>query len=83
MTTFVRKGDRSKYDFLNEQCISAKCWAPGVYQHRAAAGAGMGTRSTGQLSFCCMTRAYHGCPPTIGHDPGLAKERKAEGWRKI
>lgn len=70
---------RVRYDFSDARCIEAKCWAPGMYQHRGATMSG--SRNTGDETATCLNRAYHGCPADRGHDPTLATERKAEGWR--
>lgn len=60
--TFKKVGDKARYEFHDERCIGRDCWGPGQFQHRGASGMGMGTHATGQYSYCCMTRAYHGCP---------------------
>ena len=78
---FRLKGDRRLYSFSDERCIEAKCWAPGLYQHRGATASG--SRNTGSLDDpTCLNRAYHGCPSDRGHDPALAPPRKKEGWRR-
>lgn len=81
MTAFRKTGEKGRYDFRDAQCIEAECWQPGEFFVRGATG-GSGSRSTGKSSFCCMRRAYHGCPNEIVHLPELAKQRKAEGWKK-
>lgn len=78
---FRKTKDKSRYDFLDAECIGRECWSPGHYQHRGATMSG--SRNTGDVSACCMHRAYHGCPyekPVFQIE--LAKERKAEGWKK-
>lgn len=80
---FARKGEKPRrlYTFSDAQCIEAKCWAPGMYQHRSP-NAGGGSRNTGSPDDpTCLNRAYHGCPADRGHDQELAKARKAEGWK--
>lgn len=62
MSDFKRKGEKTRYSFLNERCIGRVCWAPGMFQHRSPLSCG-GSRNTGSPdSPCCMTRAYRGCP---------------------
>ena len=83
MTDFRKTGERGKhYDFLDARCIEAACWAPGRYQHRGATMSG--SRNTGAVSACCMSRAYRGCPgeESRGYDVEIGKLRRAEGWRK-
>lgn len=59
---FKRKGNKARYQFLDDRCIGRHCWAPGMYQHRAPMSGG-GSRNTGSPdSPCCLNRAYHGCP---------------------
>ena len=77
-----RSGERGvRYAFLERECIRAKCWAPGHYQHRGATGDG--SRNTGDPSACCMRRAYHGCPDDSEreYDVALSKLRRSEGWK--
>jgi hypothetical protein len=81
MTTFRKTYEKGRYDFRDAKCIEADCWAPGEYFTRGATG-GSGSRNTGRSSFCCMRRAYHGCPDDIVYDIGKAQERKADGWKK-
>lgn len=52
------------------KCRKLACFQPGEYQTRGAAGAG-GSRATGSSKFCCLRRAYHGCPTT-----GTAERRR-------
>jgi len=62
MSFFRRKGEKTKYAFLDADCIGRKCWAAGMYQHRSPMSCG-GSRNTGSPdSPCCLNRAYHGCP---------------------
>lgn len=77
---FRKTHERGTYCFLNKLCIGAECWSPGSYQHRGATLSG--SRNTGAETKCCMRRAYHGCPDTIGYSELRAKARKAEGWKK-
>lgn len=74
-------GDRTRYAFHDVECLAADCWAPGRYQHRGATSCG--SRTTGAVTSCCLTRAYRGCPPDVTYDPATAKTRRAEGWRKV
>lgn len=52
------------YDALDRQCPKRPCWSPGKYQHRGATQSG--SRNTGHDTKCCLRRAYHGCPPSVG-----------------
>lgn len=67
--TFRRTGDKRKFEFMDAHCIGRECWAPGEFQHRGATMSG--SRNTGRVSHCCLTRAYRGCPI------GPVGERKA------
>lgn len=59
---FKRKGDKTKYSFIDWKCIGRRCWAPGMYQHRSPLSCG-GSRNTGSSDTAtCMNRAYRGCP---------------------
>jgi len=81
MSDFKKKGEKTKFNFFSPECIAAKCWAPGFFQHRAPMMGG-GSRNTGSPDTpCCMNRAYHGCPREIVIDRLLAQQRKLEGWR--
>jgi hypothetical protein len=61
VTLFKRKGEKTKYSFVDSRCIGRYCWAPGMYRHMSIQS--MGLRNTGSPdSPCCMNRAYHGCP---------------------
>jgi hypothetical protein len=77
-----QKGDPRRYWVRDAKCLGAECLALGLYQHRAAAGAA-GSRNTGQLSACCMTNAYHGCPVCPHYRPELGKERRKEGVKVL
>jgi hypothetical protein len=55
-----RKGDKLRYEFVDAGCLGRECFQPGVYQHRGATLSG--SRNTGEMTPCCMRRAYHGCP---------------------
>lgn len=84
MSEFKKTGDKNRYDFRDGTCIGLRCWAAGMYQHRAPMACG-GSRNTGSPDTpCCLNRAYHGCPsPLPQFDKELVKLRKAEGWRKV
>jgi len=71
--------DKNRYDFRDAECLSAACFAPGIYQIRGATLSG--SRSTGATRPCCMRRAYHGCPTEVVHLDRLRRERREEGWR--
>ena len=81
MTQFRQIGDTRRYNFRDKDCIGLKCWAPGLYQHRACSGTSAGTRNTGAYSATCMSNAYRGCPDSTTFDAQLALARKKEGWR--
>lgn len=81
MTQFRKTFQKGKYDFKDARCIEADCWQPGEYFTRGATLSG--SRNTGHSSLCCVRRAYHGCPNDVVYDIGKAKERKAEGWKKV
>lgn len=80
------KGDKSKYSAKDKDCLGRSCLNLGHFQVRGATMSG--SRNTGQISPCCMTRAYHGCPP-YGDDEGnlyqidkkLLSKRKSEGMK--
>ena len=59
------------YDCCDKNCPQRKCWSPGLYQHRGACGAA-GSRNTGAVTKCCMTRAYRGCPEPLPSVPEVA-----------
>jgi hypothetical protein len=60
--TIRKKGEKTRYSFVDAGCLGRKCFAPGFYQHRAPM-AGGGSRNTGSPDTpCCLNRAYHGCP---------------------
>ncbi len=73
------KSDKKKtrYSVKDDQCIGKDCLTLGLYQVRGASGSG--SRNTGEMSPCCMTRAYHGCPDGHEYSLELAAKRKAEG----
>lgn len=76
---------KTKYNVRDAQCIGRECLVLGIYQHRSML-AGGGSRNTGDVTPCCMTRAYRGCPPTEAAtqwDPAMAAKRNAEGWRRV
>lgn len=75
---------KTKYEVRDAKCIGRKCLVLGMYQHRSML-AGGGSRNTGGVTACCMTRMFSGCPSGDAEkiDTGLAKERKAEGWRVV
>lgn len=77
---FRMKGEKIKYDFLDAACIGKTCFSPGCYQHRGAVLGG--SRATGDVSYTCLMRAYHGCPSERKLEDQLKKHRKAEGWKK-
>lgn len=52
-----------EYEVAFPECGNYKCFVPGEYQHRSL-NPGGGSRSTGGVSLCCITNAYHGCPET-------------------
>lgn len=75
---------KTKYDVRDALCIGRACLSLGIYQHRGATLSG--SRNTGAVTPCCMTRAYRGCPPTEGemmYSAELAQTRKTEGWRVV
>ncbi len=122
MSQFKRKGDKTKYVFVDDRCIGRTCWAPGMFQHRAQLAGGGSMNTSSPDTATCMNRAYHGCPEGpdgerteqcahqhtdltasqlvdgVCSDCGghgiiihiglpiysidLAKQRKANGWRK-
>lgn len=59
---FKRRGAKHKYNFVDEFCIGRKCWAPGLFQHRAPLSGGGSMNTSSPLTPCCMNRAYRGCP---------------------
>lgn len=60
--TFKRKGEKTRYNFSDKDCIGRTCWAPGMFQHRSPLSGG-GSRNTGSSDTpCCLNRAYRGCP---------------------
>ena len=60
--TIRKKGDKTRYSFVDAGCLGRKCFAPGMYQHRSPLSCG-GSRNTGSPDTpCCLNRAYHGCP---------------------
>lgn len=57
-----RKGEKTRYSFVDSGCLGRTCFAPGHFQHRSPLSCG-GSRNTGSPdSPCCMNRAYRGCP---------------------
>jgi len=83
MAYVKQNGCKDKFSVIAHSCLSCKCFQPGYYAHRAAAGAGMGSRNTGQVSACCLQNAYRGCPVPHEREASdeLLKERKLEGWK--
>ena len=81
MTTARRKGEKIKYAILDRRCLGCICFQPGPYYHRGATMSG--SRNTGDVSMCCLRRAYHGCPTERVADATLLAQRKADGWRAI
>lgn len=85
MAMIRKKGDKSPYSVYDRDCLGRACLSIGHYQTRGATLSG--SRSTGDCSPCCMTRAYHGCPSndkelyTVNLD--LIKQRKSEGMKVI
>ena len=81
---FRRKGQRGvRYWFVDARCISAACWAPGIYQSRGATTSG--SRNTGGETPRCLNNAYHGCPQPEekrGYSDELVKLRRKEGWTR-
>ena len=78
---FRKTYEKGRFDFHDARCIEAECWAPGMYQHRGAGGAG--SRNTGSPdSPCCLNRAYRGCPNDVIYKIDLARARRAEGWKR-
>ena len=83
MIQYRKTYEKGKYDFLDEKCIGRSCFNPGEYFTRGACGGG-GSRATGRSTFCCLRRAYHGCPhPIEEFDAVKAKKNKEEGWKKV
>ena len=85
MAEIRRVKTKTRYCVLDSQCIGRDCLVLGVFQHRSMMTVG-GSRNTGDVTACCMTRAYRGCPLTeakMQYDEEVAKERKAEGWRVV
>ena len=82
MAYLKQKGDPRTYWVRDAKCIGAECLALGLYQHRGAAGAS-GTRNTGQLSACCLTNAYHGCPRDPKYRSELASQRRKQGLKVL
>lgn len=76
-----RKAGEGAFAFLDAKCIEADCWAPAEYHSRGATG-GSGSRATGNVTKCCVRRAYHGCPTPIVHDAELGAQRRKDGWKK-
>lgn len=60
--SYKRKGDKTRYAFVDTQCIGRTCWAPGMFQHRAPLAGGGSMNTSSPDTPCCMTRAYRGCP---------------------
>ena len=81
MAALRQRGDRHRYDVMDGDCIGRECLVLGPFTVMGAVGNG-GYRNTGDVRFCCLTRAYHGCPqPLPAHEPELAAERRREGMR--
>jgi hypothetical protein len=59
---FKRKGDKVKYNFVDELCIGRRCWAAGMYQHRSPMAGGGSMNTSSPDTPCCLNRAYRGCP---------------------
>ena len=59
---FKRKGEATRYNFLDDRCIGRRCWAPGAFQHRAPLAGGGSMNTSSSATPCCMNRAYRGCP---------------------
>lgn len=56
-----KRGEKTKYDFVDAGCLGRSCFAPGMFQHRGATASG--SRNTGSPDTpCCLNRAYRGCP---------------------
>lgn len=62
MSHFKRKGDPHKYGFIDARCIGRRCWAPGLFQHRAPLAGGGSMNTSSPSTPTCMNRAYRGCP---------------------
>jgi len=81
MSELRKVGEKGRYSVRDRECIGRKCLALGRFETRGAVGGGV-TRNTGGFTFCCMNRAYHGCPsPLPEFDKKLASERKSKGVR--
>lgn len=84
MIDFRQTGSKTRFRFVGPRCIEAKCWAPGMYQHRGATPSG--SRNSGSPdTACCLNNAYHGCPQpedARGYDVELARARRKEGWKR-
>ena len=48
MAYIKQKGDSRRYWVKDARCISAECLALGLFQHRGAIGAAVGSRNTGR-----------------------------------
>jgi hypothetical protein len=82
MAYLKQKADPRRYWVRDAKCLGAECFALGLYQHRAAAGAS-GTRNTGAISATCMTNACHGCPACPKYRQELARERRKDGLKVL
>lgn len=81
MAYLKQKGDKRRYWVRDSQCLGAQCLALGNFQHRGASGMGQGSHSTGAVSPCCLTNAYHGCPDCPKYSKELTTQRRKEGIR--
>lgn len=85
MSIIKIKGDKSRYKVLDKDCIGRSCLMLGYYQTRGATGTG--SRYTGQIDACCLTRAYHSCPYIDGKlyeiDQSLIAARKKIQGMKV
>lgn len=80
MATIRQKGDPHPYDVRDADCIGRPCLRLHPIAVRGATGSG--SRATGRFTYECGHRAYHGCPdPRPEADPGLTRQRRAEGMR--
>ena len=78
-----KKKDKNKYDVTDHLCIGRECLAASEFTRYSTSISG--ARGATDSIFCCLTRAYHGCPYKEGkllpYNAELAASRKAEGWR--
>ena len=80
MAAVIRlKGDRSRYDVRDRQCIGRECL--NVHRVSVRGATASGSRLVGYRD-CCARRDYHGCPqPLPSYERAIAAKRRKEGMR--